>query len=383
MSQAQVDNVPTVLTMLRVDVDNALVMSEVRARGELIRTFILENVGAHPNDIVRIVCGKFGISRQAASRHIGNLVEEQAIIPSGETRSRTYRLAPQLDWSRWYDIAPGLSESDIWSGVSMHLDPLPENVRDIWQYGFTEMFNNIVDHSGSTRAFVRIEKAATRTRLQMADFGVGIFRKISQALGLVDERHAVLELAKGKFTTDPKNHSGEGIFFTSRVFDQFQILSGDVYFSHKHGEEEDWILGNDGPPTNVDPCTMVTMLLGNHTARRLQAVFDEYADVDYGFNMTVVPVALAQYGDDKLMSRSQAKRLLVRFDRFRKVVLDFTDVETIGQSFADEIFRVFANSHPDVELVTINVQPQVEAMIKHVRANAGGQASSPMPDTKG
>ena len=34
----------------------------------------------------------------------------------------------------------------------------------------------------------------------------------------------VWELPKsGKLTTDPDNHTGEGIFFTSRVFDEFEI----------------------------------------------------------------------------------------------------------------------------------------------------------------
>jgi len=54
-----------------------------------------------------------------------------------------------------------------------------------------------------------------------------------------------------------------------------------------------------------------------------------------------VPVKLAQYGNDKLVSRSQAKRLLARVELFKVVMLDFTNVPTIGQAFADEIFRVF------------------------------------------
>ena len=57
---------------------------------------------------------------------------------------------------------------------------------------------------------------------------MGIFKKIQKALDLLDERHAILELAKGKLTTDPKHHTGEGIFFTSRMFDEFTILSGGV-----------------------------------------------------------------------------------------------------------------------------------------------------------
>jgi hypothetical protein len=48
----------------------------------------------------------------------------------------------------------------------------------------------------------------------------------------------------------------------------------------------------------------------------------------------------------RLLARAEAKRLLQRVERFRRVVLDFSGVALIGQSFADEVFRVFANAHP-------------------------------------
>ena len=66
---------------------------------------------------------------------------------------------------------------------------------------------------------------------------------------------------------------------------------------------------------------------------------------------TVVPVRLAQHGDEKLISRSQAKQLLNRIDKFKIVIFYFTKVEITGQAFADEIFRVFRRQHPDIEIV--------------------------------
>ncbi len=120
---------------------------------------------------------------------------------------------------------------------------------------------------------------------------------------LLDERHSVLELSKGKFTTDPSRHTGEGIFFSSRMFD------------------------------------------------------------DFGFTKTVVPVKLTQYGDDNLVSRSQAKRLLARIDRFKVVVFDFEGVDSIGQPFADEVFRVFAKKHPEIEITRIHANAEVNKMI--------------------
>jgi len=83
--------------------------------------------------------------------------------------------------------------------------------------------------------------------------------------------------------------------------------------------------------------------------------------------ITVVPVRLAQYGDDKLISRSQAKRLLARLDRFKTVLFDFKAVETIGQAFADEIFRVFAQGHPNIEIIPINATPEIQQTVNAAR----------------
>jgi len=73
---------------------------------------------------------------------------------------------------------------------------------------------------------------------------------------------------------------------------------------------------------------------------------------------------LMKYGDDNLVSRSQAKRLLAGFDRFKIVILDFLKISSIGQSFADEIFRVFKRNHPEIELNFVNACEDVEKMIR-------------------
>ena len=91
------------------------------------------------------------------------------------------------------------------------------------------MFNNAIDHSGGTE-IVFVTKTAAQTTITIKDNGIGIFKKIQAAMNLLDERHAILELAKGKLTTDPKRHTGEGIFFTSRLVDSFDIVSGGGVF---------------------------------------------------------------------------------------------------------------------------------------------------------
>lgn len=340
-------------------------MSRVRTRGEDIRRYILGNVEKHPNDIARLTAEKFDITRQAVNKHLQRLTAEKVLTETGKTRSRAYKLCPLLEWQQTYKPGPELAEDVVWTNdVRPVLGPLPDNAMNIWHYGFTEMFNNAIDHSGSRYIFVRIRKTAADTEMLVMDEGVGIFKKIQTALGLLDERHAIFELHKGKLTTDPKKHSGEGIFFTSRMFDSFDILSGGIFFTHKFGKPEDWILEGDRLSTG----TTVWMKMHNHTARTVKKVFDQFSTGDdYGFNKTVVPVELAKYGDDQLISRSQAKRLLARVELFKKVVFDFSGIETIGQAFSDEIFRVFAHQHPEIELLPIHANSQVKRMIERAK----------------
>jgi hypothetical protein len=236
------------------------------------------------------------------------------------------------------------------------------------------MFNNARDHSGGAYISVWISKTAITTEMLIADDGIGIFRKIQENLQLLDQRHALFELTKGKLTTDPSRHTGEGIFFTSRMFDRFNILSGEVYFSHEFGDDKDWLLQRADPKSG----TTVFLRINNHTSRTLKKVFDKYSadpDEGYAFNRTVVPVELAQYGNDKLISRSQAKRVLARVELFQTVILDFKNVPTIGQAFADEAFRVFVREHPDVQLHHANANSEVKRMI--ARAQSYEPSASP------
>lgn len=341
-------------------------MTKLRKRSEKIRKFILENIERNPKDIVKITSNKFTVSRQAINKHIRQLIEQKAIIREGKGKRVFYFLHPQLEWNNTFSLANNRAEDVIWRNeIKQKLGQLPDNALSIWSYGFSEMFNNAIDHSEGTTVTINIKKTAYSTKMSIWDNGIGIFTKIKNAMDLLDERHAVIELTKGKLTTDPTHHSGEGIFFSSRMFDEYSILSGEVFLSHTYEEEEDWILENK----EYQKGTFITMDLLNNTARTTQEVFDRFSDEDYGFTKTVVPVRLAQYGNEQLISRSQAKRLLIRIDHFKTVLFDFKDVEFIGQAFADEVFRVFARQHPTMNILPINANDTVMQAIRRVESN--------------
>lgn len=72
----------------------------------------------------------------------------------------------------------------------------------------------------------------------------------------------------------------------------------------------------------------------------------------------------------RFVSRSEARRLLHNLDRFREVELDFEGVQGVGQGFADEVFRVWANDHPEVRLVPTRMNRAVEFMVERARRAA-------------
>jgi anti-sigma regulatory factor (Ser/Thr protein kinase) len=339
-----------------------------RPNAEAFRKFLLDNVQQHPSALAQLAATYFKVSRQTALSHIARLVREGQLQATGQTRDRKYTLVVH-EARQVFDLAETRDEEKVWRDfVSKHLEGLPENVLLICYHGFTEMFNNVIDHSESDGVFVKIEQSAKNVSIHIKDEGVGIFEKIKSRFGLDDHRQAILELAKGKLTTDPKNHSGEGIYFTSRMFDDFVILSGTLGFCHIMNEE-DWLIEDKG---EVFMGTTVFMTIATDSKRTTVEIYDKHiSDVDgneFAFARTHVPLKLATSSGDSLVSRSQAKRVLKRFDRFTEVLLDFSGVESIGQGFADEIFRVFRQANPQISVRYINANENVARMIAHVTA---------------
>ncbi|EKQ70365.1 ATPase, histidine kinase/DNA gyrase B/HSP90-like protein [Leptolyngbyaceae cyanobacterium JSC-12] len=262
-----------------------------------------------------------------------------------------------------------ISEEEVWSRDFQPLfQDLARTVLEFWSYGFAEMVNNCIDHSEGRVLTISLSRDAGVTEIEIKDDGVGIFKKVQEAAGLWNEMLAVLELVKGKFTTSPEEHTGQGIFFTSRMFDEFTIRSGNLLFSHRFDQPNDWVVEEQ----ELTEGTCVVMKLSDNTTRRTHEVFDCYTlDIEYYFDRTLIPVYLVRYGsDENLVSRSQAKRLLNRLSAFKEIVLDFHAVDSIGHSFADEIFRVYRVKNPDVVIKTINVGEQVQKMISRTGFNS-------------
>ena len=342
-------------------------MAKPKQTGE-IRDFILNQVEAHPSDIARLTAERYTVSRQAIVKQLNSLLAQGFLVCSGTTKGRRYGLPWLIEKTSIQRITTDLQEDMIWrSEIRPHLASIKENVIAICQYGFTEVFNNAIEHSRSAEVVTSVRRNAVMVNLSISDNGVGIFSKLQHDLNLNDPHHALLELTKGKLTTDPKRHTGEGLFFTSRMFDSFSIRSGGLFFSASLDGDR-WLIETEIREPIVG--TAIEMKIRTNSKRTPREVFEKYSGKPhFDFSRTDVPVKLALYGDELLVSRSQAGRVLARFEKFREVLLDFTGVATIGHSFADEVFRVFKVEHPDISILAINTTDDVRNVIDKVTAN--------------
>ncbi|OGW50046.1 MAG: hypothetical protein A2V62_02445 [Nitrospirae bacterium RBG_19FT_COMBO_58_9] len=348
----------------------------MKRRTQEIRRVILEQVDDVGKVKTNEIAKTFGVTRQAIFKNVKELVASRVLLKT-DLPAHPYRIKPLQDAFVKVPVSPEVEENKIWNeSIAPLLKDLKSNVREICHYGFTEMFNNVIDHSASQSADIWVTVDALVVRISIQDHGIGIWRKLQDAFQLDDPRHALLELTKGKLTTDPQRHTGEGIFFTSRMFDKF-ILASDKLTFCRFQEGDEWLF--DVKEDNPGPGTRVSLVLHLDSEKTPREVFDKFtADLDdFGFTRTQLSVQLAKYEGDHLVSRSQAKRILHRLDKFKEVYLDFRDVTDIGQAFTDEIFRVFKNDHPDIRLIPVNTRPEVARMIQRAMAQEG-QAELPI-----
>lgn len=234
------------------------------------------------------------------------------------------------------------------------------------------MMNNSIQHANADQIFVQIKQNYLYTEISITDTGIGIFKKVQNYLkniwnAEIDYNDVIAELYKGKLTTDPSCHAGEGIFFSSKIVKEFAIWSDNTIYTSGFDQESPLIQSHlISYYTKLKKIgTMFVMKLENQTSRTTTEIFDEFAPIEEGFVKTRIPIKhVCAFGEP--IARSQARRLSYRLDQFKLVEFDFTDVEFMGQGFADEFFRVWQNEHPEVQIIPINANRTIAGMIKHV-----------------
>lgn len=326
------------------------------------------------------ITSSVGVSRQYVNMVIFDLIADKQVVKLGGTRNAFY---VSTDYVRIHpDILPStFKKKYINSSLEEHqvlmeleekfplISNVPENIKSIFTFAFSEMFNNAIEHSGSKIISVEVSLRNNKLSFIIEDSGIGVFRNIMKKKGLRSVVEAIQDLLKGKTTTMPKSHSGEGIFFTSKASDLFILDSFGRQLSIQ-------TLLNDVKVKQVSISkrgTRVIFEISVDSNLHLNDVFKKYTNIkgdsDFGFDKTEIRVKLFTTSGVHI-SRSQARRILSGLEKFKIILLDFDKVPVVGQAFADEIYRVFQNAHPDISIQEENMSAGVRFMVERAKNEA-------------
>ncbi len=318
---------------------------------------------------------KTGFSRAYINRFFQALRDEGRIVLIGKANRARYVLADndavRTSKASILSITKiirnrNISEDTVLGGIKRNtgiFDGISPNVSGIAGYAFSEMLNNAIEHSGSRFIKIEMKRDKDCVTFGVADNGVGIFNNIRKKKNLASNMEAIQDLLKGKQTTAPEAHSGEGIFFTSRAADILTIRSSGKKLVFNNPLADVFI-----KDIRKTAGTKVNFSVNVKTKKRLDDIFRKYTDSSFEFSKTGVIVRLYRIGPE-CISRSQARRIVSGLEKFKTIILDFKGMDTIGQAFSDEIFRVWRSSHPSIEVISKNANDNVEFMIKRAMVN--------------
>lgn len=337
-----------------------------------LRTLILNTIMKQGQVTTAAIARQTNLSRAYVHRSLKKLVDEGVIVLVGKANQARYVLPSKKTTSMTKPLSvhrillnKNLAEDKILQQIkdeSAIFHGVAKNVSAIVDYAFTEMLNNAIEHSLSEKIDIIMMKTRTQIRFTVTDRGIGIFNNIRKTKHLLTTMAAIQDLLKGKETTAPDKHSGEGIFFTSKVADALFIKSFEKKLVYDN-------TGQDIYVKDVQPVkgTRVDFVHALDSQKKLQDIFNQYTDDSFQFSKTGVKVKLYHQNVD-YVSRSQARRILAGLEKFKTIEFEFKDINTIGQAFADEIFRVWQAGHKDVQFIIQNANDNVMLMVKRARS---------------
>lgn len=341
---------------MRVNMDiKSIILKELAKRGKI-----------KVADIVKLT----GFSRAYISRFFRDLKKQGKIFLIGKANNAHYILASKKSikevQKRILETKSilenkNLSEDVVLENIKQNTGiflNLPKNITSILDYALTEILNNAIEHSKSGKIIVIMKRTKGSVDFEIIDFGVGIFNNIMEKRGLNNRLEAIQDLLKGKQTTAPKEHTGEGIFFTSKAADRLVIQGSDKKLIFDNILDDIFV-----KDSKTKKGTKVKFEIRINSKTDLGKIFKDYSGDAFEFSKTKVIVDLYEM-DNAYISRSQARRVVSGLEKFKTIILDFKGVETIGQAFADEVFRVWHNNHPKIKINYQNANENILFMIK-------------------
>jgi anti-sigma regulatory factor (Ser/Thr protein kinase) len=328
-----------------------------------ILTLIKKSKGGVTADLLE---KELGFSRQYIVRLLTRLISQREIHKRGKTRAAKYYpgfASNEINHLELIKERQGLSEYAVFEEVVRRMQinaRLNKNCLTIFDYAFTEMLNNAIDHSQSEKVWINVDIDHANITFIIKDLGIGAIESIKRGFEISDDFLALEHLFKGKQTTAREAHSGQGIFFTSKAVDIYKIATSNMEFTIDNMTADEFLRD-----LRLRKGTTVTCKIKLNTRRKIRDVFDKYTGDDYEFNQNIVKINLSKH--KRLMSRSEAKRLLLGLDEYAVLDFNFKNVDEVGQGFCDEVFRVYATRNPGKVLSYHGASDVVRYMIERSR----------------
>jgi hypothetical protein len=216
-----------------------------RDRTRSIQSFIVDTVEGDPKGIARRVAQAYGISRQAANRHLDALVEAGVLDQAGMTRARAYALRRTAAVSREFRVTPVLDAGRVWGE---HAFPVLAGdravVRETCRATFHALLENALAHARASWIRMDLVTSAREIDLSLADDGCGVFTSLAERLQLGSPREAAEELARrGRLRSTER--STARLLLVARALDQFVLASSGIQCEFA-AEDDRWEVRANG-----------------------------------------------------------------------------------------------------------------------------------------
>jgi|GEM_PF-747693 len=365
------------------------------ARSVTIRRFIVEQIDRHPGDITALVQREYGMTRQAANRHLKALETEGVIAGTGATRSRHWRRTAPRELSRRLRVTPVLTAARLWTEyLARAFDRAPPDTRSAAHFSFGAIASNALRAAGAT--WIHVDLAADDSGVEVGLYNDGESwfahgrTMLDIACGPSPDMRAphspradappqptphAPHSPRADAPPQPTPHAAResdrssvvrpgDLLVASRLCDAFAIASGSVAWAWDR-EAETWRALDSLEASIPSHGTRVAFRLSRSATRTPVAVREEFTAPGAGvFSRVHVPMILAAQPGCECRTRAQATALTAHLANRREVLLDFRGVHAIGRGFADELFRVFRAHNPDVTLVTLHATALLRNQIR-------------------
>ena len=324
-----------------------------------IKQFILNNISIHQKDIIYTAINQFGISRQAALKHMNALIDDNKVMAFGKTRDRRYKLIPQVNYNKTIPIDSNFISYEVTQKyILIHLKSLPKNIFQICEYSIEALINNVIDHAKATSLYVKLFLTYSDLHIILSDNGSGLFKNITTKLDLDHIQSAAIEIAKGQITTSPSEHSGDALNTIFHLFDKVKIDSsgfGISYDSKNMKWKIDYSKQKQG--------TRVHLQINPNSERTIEDVFQKlFNKQKESFR---IPINLIKDpSKNSLNSNLQAKNIFRGINYIKEIQFDFCHIDLIGPAFADELVRQSRSIDKEVVIDWVNANKTIDLLMK-------------------